>query len=242
MRVKICLPILGVPVSRISIVVAAALSAGLFTSAALAADLARPHPIAPAPAPIAAPSLWDGGYVGVFAGYGAADWQESWLWNGNPQGSDFDPTGGIVGVDAGFDFTVNDNLVLGVVGDIAWTNIGFTLPDTYTGNIDWIGSLRARIGVDAGKLMPYLTAGLAVAGVTTDYNTTSSATHMGWTAGGGVELSVADNVSIDLQYRYSDYGSQGYNVGALNWNPPDTLDYDIALTTHQVSAGVNWRF
>ncbi len=58
--------------------------------------------------------------------------------------------------------------------------------------------------------------------------------HVGWTAGAGVEFAVADNVSLDLQYRYSDYGTQSYTLGGG--------DSDFSLTSHAVTAGVNFRF
>jgi outer membrane immunogenic protein len=42
-------------------------------------------------------------------------------------------------------------------------------------------------------------------------------------------------VSLDLQYRYTDYGTQSYALGGLE-------DSDLSLTSHAVTAGVNFRF
>ena len=56
-------------------------------------------------------------------------------------------------------------------------------------------------------------------------------THVGWTAGAGVEFAVADNISVDLLYRYSDYGSVDYGAGD-----------DFSLTAHAVTVGLNFKF
>jgi len=57
--------------------------------------------------------------------------------------------------------------------------------------------------------------------------------HFGWTAGGGVEVAATENLSVDLQYRYSDYGSATYEL---------VTDTDLSLTTHALTAGVNFKF
>jgi outer membrane immunogenic protein len=83
-------------------------------------------------------------------------------------------------------------------------------------------------------------SGLAVAGTTAFYDdgfflVDESQTHVGWTVGAGLEVAVADNLSIDMLYRYSDYGEVGY--GGVT-SPP----YDASFTTHQITAGLNFRF
>lgn len=82
--------------------------------------------------------------------------------------------------------------------------------------------------------MPYLTGGLAVANATREAFTTDTQTHIGWTVGAGVDVAVADNVSLNLEYRYSDYGSKVYGTGGT----APTVD----LTSHAVRAGVNFHF
>ncbi len=39
-----------------------------------------------------------------------------------------------------------------------------------------------------------------------------SNTHVGWTAGAGVEFAVTEDVSLDLLYKYTDYGTQDYTL------------------------------
>ena len=62
----------------------------------------------------------------------------------------------------------------------------------------------------------------------------ASATYVGWTAGAGVEFAATEDLSIDLLYRYSDYGSQDITLNAVT--------EPVSLTTHQVSVGLNWGF
>lgn len=200
-----------------------AVGVGLMSSA-YAADL-----IVSEPAPVGVVDVggnWDGPYVGVFGGYGWGSYHEV----GDP---DLDLSGWLVGVNFGADFTVSDGVVIGVVGDIAWSDIDL-VAGGYSYNVDWVGSLRGRLGFDGGAFLPYLTAGLAVAGATADFVGSDSNTHIGWTVGAGVEFAVTEDLSLDLQYRYSDYGAQSYDVGLGA--------YDASFTTHAVTVGLNWRF
>ena len=60
------------------------------------------------------------------------------------------------------------------------------------------------------------------------------ATHVGWTAGAGVEFAATENLSVDLAYRYSDYGNAEYT------NSSGTGE--LHLKAHQVTVGLNWGF
>ena len=179
---------------------------------------------------------WDGMFIGVFGGYGCGTaTDETAPSTGIFTGDALALHGWLVGVDAGANFYLSDGIVAGIVGDIAWSDINGVDATTATFDIDWVGSVRGRIGFDGGAFMPYLTGGLAVAGATaTDPAAASdSATHIGWTVGAGVEIAATEELSIDLQYRYSDYGSQDYAL---------TAPTSIGLTTHQVTAGLHWNF
>lgn len=169
---------------------------------------------------------WDGVFVGVFGGYvgGTAT---------SP--INFDLNGQLLGVNVGANFTLSNGIVAGIVGDLAWSNLTdagvFAPPSAF--DVNWTGSIRGRVGYDAGAFMPYLTAGVAFARATLTANTgvaVGTNTHLGWTAGAGLEFKATDNVSIDLAYRYSDYGAASY--GVTDWE----------FGTHQVTVGLNWRF
>jgi len=223
--------------NRLAVSLLAGVAALSFISSVQAADL-----IIEAPAPpvgiMDVGGNWDGVYVGAFvgAGWGTVT-DEDGYWNGIAD-EEFDTSGWLVGVAAGADFTVSEAIVAGIVADIAWADIG---GDQDAGdlnyNTNWVGSVRGRLGFDGGAFLPYLTAGMAFANNTIDDTFNGfedTQTHIGWTVGAGVEFAVADNVSLDLQYRYTDYGSKDYDL-----NIPDQ---SFGLTTHAVTAGVNFRF
>ncbi|SFZ81861.1 outer membrane immunogenic protein [Devosia enhydra] len=200
-------------------------------AAAQAADL-----YVPAPPVVAAPmvsGLWEGPYVGVHVGYISAEADHT----SGPGTNDISPSGWLLGAQVGANFYLSDAVVGGVVADISWSNASgdITTFDTVQ-TIDWEGSLRAKLGFDGGNFMPYITGGLAVAGGTRSNNLPEedSQTHIGWTIGAGVDVAVADNVSLNLEYRYSDYGDAVYDTGGINPT--------IALTSHAIRAGVNFHF
>lgn len=222
--------------NRVALFVAAGISSLVIAPAVQAADL-----IVDEPAPVGVVDVsgnWAGAYVGVFAGYGWGTYEDD-----GPAGPDNALGGGLLGLAAGYNFAVADGIVAGVVADVAWSDIsyGYSVPGTeFDFNVDWVGSLRGKLGFDGGLFLPYLTAGLAVAGTSAFYDggmflVDESQTHVGWTVGAGLEVAVADNVSVDLAYRYSDYGDVGY-AGVTA--PP----YDASFTTHQITAGLNLRF
>jgi outer membrane immunogenic protein len=193
--------------------------AGLaLVSGAQAADLIIDEPAAGVVE--VASGNWDGLYVGAFVGGLAGTFTD------DSSNAEYDVSGWLAGVNLGANFTVADGIVLGVVGDVAWSNA--ENQDGAPLSVDWTGSLRGRLGFDGGAFLPYLTAGLAVAGAEIDG---INETHVGWTAGAGVEFAVADNISVDLLYRYSDYGSVDYGAGD-----------DFSLTAHAVTVGLNFKF
>lgn len=221
--------------NRITITLLAGVATLGFASASQAADLIVNT------APVVAPVVstggnWDGAYIGAFAGYGWGTLSEET--DALLLTDDLDVNGWKVGVVAGADFTVSEAIVAGIAADIAWDNASGEVDD-FAYDVNWSGSVRGRLGFDGGAFLPYVTAGLAFANATAtdtlaDPALDDSQTHIGWTAGAGVEFAVADNVSLDLQYRFTDYGTKTYTLGAT--------EADLSLTSHAVTAGVNFRF
>jgi outer membrane immunogenic protein len=219
-----------------AILLATAAGAGMM-STAYAADLIITQPMTPA-GYVDVGGNWEGAYIGIHGGYAAGEFDH--IVAGFPN-NDGDMDGFLLGVQAGFNFYLSDAVVGGIEADISWANIEGTcvngpgvcaFPTTQT--IDWEGSLRGRLGFDGGAFMPYVTAGLAVAhGTRSSLGGSAKATHIGWTAGAGVEFAATDDLSLNLMYRYSDYGSSVYEYGS---------DPEVALTTHAVTVGLNWRF
>lgn len=222
--------------NRFVIALLAGVAGVSLVSAASAADLIIDQPAEALPVVSTSGGNWDGVYVGAFAGYG---WGTLTDEDGyfNVAGTEYDLEGWQLGVNVGANFTVSEALVAGIVADVAWNNLsGEDTVDLLNSEVDWSGSVRGRLGIDAGSFLPYVTAGLAFANNTltdTDLDIEDTQTHIGWTVGAGVEFAVADNVSIDLLYRYSDYGTKTYSL--------DT-DSDFSLTSHAVTAGINFKF
>jgi opacity protein-like surface antigen len=210
--------------NRLAVTLLAGIAAFGVASVTYAADLIIDTPNEPGI--VEASGDWDGVYIGVFGGYAAGSATSP---------VDFDLNGWLVGVNAGANFTLTDGIVAGIVGDIAWSGITddevFVPPGGF--DVNWAGSVRGRIGFDGGAFLPYVTAGLAFANATLTAGNgveVGTNTHIGWTAGVGVEFKATDDLSVDLAYRYSDYGAQAYGVS------------DFEFTTHQVTAGLNWHF
>jgi outer membrane immunogenic protein len=204
-------------------------------------------------APVASGGNWDGVYLGAFVGgeWGVVD-QTGYFPGLFPEpGADLDVSGWLVGLRAGADFTVGSGIVIGVVGDIAWSDVSgsgefddlnFADYADVTYELDWQGSVRGRVGIDAGSFLPYVTAGLAFGHLNHTISIEDGpvqegdASYVGWTAGAGVEFAVADNISLNLEYRYTDLGEQTVDMGLGDFDP------SFAITSHQITAGVNFRF
>jgi opacity protein-like surface antigen len=222
--------------NRISITLLAGVALLSTATAGRAADLLAGSPATTYGGYTSPAGGWDGTYVGGFVGYGWGTVVDE----GGTIGLADDElglSGMTIGATLGANFTVAPGIVLGAAGDLAWADIGGYDNDNSTDlshDINWSGSVRGRAGFDGGAFMPYLTAGLAVAGATADIGPDrASAMHFGWTAGLGVEVAATEQISVDLQYRYSDYGNATYDLSS---------DVDMSLSSHTLSAGVNFKF
>ena len=210
-------------------------SAGILAMSVIAASAADlPRQRMPAKAePVYVPPVWNwsGFYVGINGGggFGRSDFAAPF-----PSGS-FDTSGGLVGGTLGYNYQM-DNVVLGVEGDIDWSNIrgsavcAGTICETRN---DWLGTARGRLGYAFGNFMPYVTGGLAVGDIKNSIAGVGSATETkaGWTAGGGVEAHVSGPWSVKAEYLFVDLGRGAAVLGS-----------DAKFQTHIVRAGLNYKF
>lgn len=222
--------------TRISLALLCGVAALGFAPEAYSADLYNSQPSMPGFVDMGSGG-WDGAFIGGFLGYGWGTLTDDDGVIPAPglSGDELDLAGWLLGANLGANFTVSDGFIVGAVGDVAWSGInGYDAGTDLNYDINWMASLRGRAGFDAGAFMPYLTAGLAVAGATANQGVAESTqVHFGWTAGAGVEVAATESLSVDLMYRYSDYGSANYNIA---------VPTDLSLTTHTVQAGVNFKF
>jgi len=239
---------------------------------AYAADMAvKAPPVAPAPPPI----TWTGFYVG--AQIGGASFDPSCGTNqggdefisppctfveGEGSHSSLSSASVIGGGRIGYDWQW-DKVVLGVVGQFDWTHLDGTsrtiLPsDGPTGtsvgtaneSIDWLASVRGRIGWAFDNVLFYGTGGVAwtrikasaslVGTCCGNYATPEiSTTKTGAVAGGGFEYRVTPNVSVVGEVLW--YGFGQTSVSGVG----DGITYTTTFRNQDIVAGtlgVNWRF
>jgi len=205
--------------------------------AAHAADLPQPYKAAPGyVAPLYA--NWTGFYVGANAGYGFG--KSDWTAGGVSVNTS--PKGVLAGLTLGYNLQTGV-WVWGAEGDIDWSNMKGDADCgggvTCTTKANWFGTLRGRVGYAGwNNLLPYLTGGLAVAGLKAETNPgdTTSSTRLGWTAGAGLEYALWTNFSVKAEYLYADLGK--FDCGAACGG----ADTTVSFKTNIIRAGLNYRF
>jgi len=224
-------------VSKIALAAAAVVA---FGSAANAADAILPVPVPPVVVPPAAPAFdWSGFYAGVNLGYAFGQGYDE---NGDVlvdfNGNSYDSINGLIGgVQVGSNFQF-DGFVLGIEGDLQHSD-AFQDEGDVAVALNYFGTVRARAGVALDAFMPYVTGGLAF-GEGTIYaggDDWATSSHIGWTAGAGVEAAVTDDMSIKAEYLYTDLGTQTYTFENGLY-----ADEDAGLNFHTVRVGLNWHF
>lgn len=220
----------------------AAIAALAFAATARADDF----PLAPTDNP------FTGFYVGANGGYAKGNLSDE---QGSPS---FDPTsleGAIVGGQAGYNYALIDNVVVGLQGDLDWSFetgkygpaakigpefINATLTDTVT----WSAAATARIGVANNGFMLYGLGGVALAqnSLTNDGQDTGGGhtaiesnvqpVQWGWTVGAGLSAMMGP-LEAFAEYRYTDYGTKDYSatVGSSS----------VHLTDQTIRGGLNYH-
>jgi outer membrane immunogenic protein len=259
---------------KLLFVSAAALSA--LVAPASAADLPLKAPVYKAP-PVAVynwTGFYVGGNVGAIGSTGNAVHQcynDTGVFNG--AGCDIVPdaglngTGVLGGVQAGYNWQIN-NWLFGLEGDAQGTSLkssssnantfplvgGGTDPlvtYTFASRLDWLATVRGRVGVTSGPALFYVTGGGAFGGVrtTTDgvgpvnaFPSSTSSNQAGWTAGGGVEWGFAPQWSAKAEGLYYDLGritSLGASLRPIN-NFTNGARYEVNGWIARI--GVNYHF
>jgi outer membrane immunogenic protein len=197
--------------------VVATLGATLGASSARAADVPRLQPAVP-PYPT---YNWVGPYIGVNLGY-------QW---GSATNSGASPSGLMGGVQGGFNWQLGQ-YVLGVESDLQLSNADDMFAAWKFSN-PWFGTIRGRVGYTMNNVMLYATFGLAYGGGTieTGGGLSESNTHVGWAAGGGMEVGLTPNWSAKAEYLFVDLSNQHY-----------VLFGNTGFESNLLRLGVNYRF
>jgi outer membrane immunogenic protein len=239
----------------------------LFGTRVLAADLNKPVYKAPPPAPPPVPVFsWTGFYVGALVGYGFGDNRSSFSGfdpGDTPPPQSPDGRGIVAGGEAGYNYQFG-NLVGGLEADLAYTHIHGNATGVSTNgvvqpveqDINWLGTIRARLGIlPIDQLLLFATGGAAFGGIelssglnpspcpapgTSCGSGSASGTNSGWTAGGGLEYAWSNQLSLKAEYLFVDLGSKSITY-------PITLAVSQSTTTSDFRAntirfGVNYKF
>jgi outer membrane immunogenic protein len=201
---------------------------------------------------VASPYNWTGWYAGIQGGYSWSHSQSSY--DNSPFTSfSIDPTnadGLIGGFEGGWNYQASSNFLIGMEGDVSFANLTDTIPDdagtyahgccqTITSTTDFGANLRGRAGVLVNsRTLLFGAAGLAISHVkvtATDGNLSDQATLYGWTIGSGVEQAVTRNVSMKLEYLYTDTGKH-------TWYDGQAYSSTSSGTGSTMRAGLNLHF
>jgi outer membrane immunogenic protein len=213
--------------------------AGLFALALLAVPARAAD--APVKGPIykAAPVFnWSGFYVGGTIGYG---WGET-DWTAGGIRIPFDTDGVIGGLTLGRNWqAAGSRWVFGIEGDISAADIKgrVFLPCSGAGctsTVEWLSTLRGRVGYAQGTWLFYGTGGVAFGGVNyfapaAPVDTTR--TEVGWTAGLGIEAMLGRNWSWKVEYLFVDLGRS---------DPFFLAVFTDSHEIHIARLGVNYRW
>lgn len=262
------------------------LASAAFALPASAADIVYNEPMAPSPsysdtsfsaAPVA---QWTGAYAGVQAGGAFNTDSGPFTSTGSSfTGGDGNSDSGLIGgVHVGYDQQL-DNILVGAVADInlvdAKSSSSFGITNAAGGvdrfssssDIDYIGTVRGKVGVAADRIAVYATGGLAYAKLDTSTSgpgqfvgsPTAGATpatygviastdkdEVGYAVGAGVDYLAAQNLSFGVEYLYQDLGSANTTVTFAGTNAAAGQNFTSSSNTdlnfHTIQAKAAYRF
>lgn len=209
---------------------------------------------------------WSGPYAGIQAGYGWGEATANTeliedvivlsdpISLDPPEDGSIDAEGVLGGLHAGYNLQTG-NLVFGIEGDAELTDMdGDTdvlrqVEDppvaTQEKEYDWLASLRLRAGYAMDRALVYATGGLAVGDVDMSFalldgsfDESETETAFGWTVGGGLEYAVTDNLSVRVEYRYTDLEDTSFGGIGEEF----LADYTYENDFHAVRGGVSLYF
>jgi outer membrane immunogenic protein len=209
-------------------------------------DLAWGADLPPPPVPTPQYYNWTGLYIGVNAGYASAKVTETPS-DGSGPGSATIP-GALGGAQMGYNYQIG-GVVVGFEADFDGSMATKSITAgtaSGTNQIPWIGTLRGRVGYAFDRWLVYATAGGAATQVRSTVNVAgigsanTSNTSGAWTAGGGIEAAITDNLSARLEYLYLDTGTMPVaQVGGTP--PPPFVTVTGRLQDNLVRMGLNYR-
>jgi outer membrane immunogenic protein len=248
---------------RFAFMTAVAISLG-FTYGALAADFE------PAPAPAATGPTWTGLYLGV---NGGGSWSHLGVSTtpsgplvaalGNPGSLSTNLSGAVFGGQLGYNWQAG-NWVLGFEGDFDSAGINGAQQSIFPGlagaqdsiqvheNINWLATVRGRLGYVWGPMLIYVTGGgvWSSVGSTVLLNegqngvatgASFNTQHTGWTLGAGYEWMIAPNWIGRAEYLYYRLGDNSHTLIFPSGFGTDTLTTS-SFNVNVIRLGLSYKF
>jgi outer membrane immunogenic protein len=193
--------------------------------------------------PVVSGYSWQGFYVGAHAGLanGSADTTSAVL------STQTDLSGALYGVQVGYNWQ-RDTMVFGLEGtwsaaDIDGSNL-CSIPITCRREVDWVATLVGRAGWAMNHTLLYGFGGVAWGNVNAigsfpGLTISGDETHVGWTAGFGLEHALNQRVSFRIEYAHIDLGSDTHSLTNSGGFGPVQAKVDTTLDT--VRLGVNLK-
>ena len=194
---------------------------------------------------------WTGLYFGGHVGY-SRGWVSNTLFDANPA---INPTtsaptfGGLYGgFQIGYNYLLPSRLLLGVEADVSFpeffeqglvAGLGTAEGTAVTDQIDYVATLRGRLGYAFGHWLIYATGGFAwsqarlgeTPGLLADEDRIIR-TRTGWAAGMGAEVAIAADWTAKLEYLY-------YHFGDVAGTFPSGTAYQSTLDMQMLRVGLN---
>ena len=198
---------------------------------------------------------WSGPFVGVDVGY---TWTTDKKNNASRDGFSYHAenkdNGGFIGINTGYNFMLNEKWLLGFIGEYKTydaqdsdVDLKDGVPDDVTtvSAVDQKVSLLAKLGylIDS-KTLFFITGGFATAEMSRHYDEVTpsrSEKHKdwqnGWSIGFGSAYNFHENISANLEYRYTDLRTNDIDIAMWNNAPqPQKVSQD------EVTFGITYHF
>ena len=174
------------------------------------------------------PADWNGLYFGAHAGWGIGESSASGAFD---RTTDADGFSG--GLHAGYNFQ-SGALMTGLEADGDWSGTDGTASlaggAQTRASVDWLSSLRLRLGMTNGNWLLYGTAGVALAGLDMAVtgpgsDSLSSETLTGYAAGVGAELALTQTISARIEALHFGFSEETLQTSR------GAIDADLDVTT-----------
>ena len=233
----------------------------------------------------AAGNSWAGPYGGIHIGYGNGSGDNvkttgqapvnvtNVASGARPASVSVDEDGFVGGLALGYNMQ-SGNIVYGVEADLDYTDIedsstrnttnpaGAALINTFKNDLEYLGTLRARLGaaVNGGNTLVYATGGLAWGNIessvrmsapapstaVTQFRGSSDNTETGYALGAGLEHAMDSKIRLTASYMYYDLGHDTVNVAVVPTAVPlgGGTGYNSKFETagHLFRVGVGYKF